>query len=216
MEETRASHFRLVPFTIVIWALVAAVLYMFAPHSCLQFIMEKFGFKSNSEKRRERLKLIISEVELLQERPRIARRYSTTDCPSNSLVPIYNSSKSQISRRQSTADLPSKALWSKPQYKPASLVGITPEIRLMIYDHIFPSKFDVMDSTCHPSNCCLKLPERCAINKLTGRLFKSPLLQVHPKIYEEVKELLWNRAVFGLGCVNNAHNSPNFYELDVS
>ncbi|KAF7914047.1 uncharacterized protein EAF01_000453 [Botrytis porri] len=43
------------------------------------------------------------------------------------------------------------------------------------------------------------------MNKLTGSMFKSPLLRVHPKIYREVKELLWNRAVFELGCINNAH-----------
>ncbi|KAF7905799.1 hypothetical protein EAF00_000078 [Botryotinia globosa] len=176
--------------------------------------MEEFGFESKSEKRRANLELMIEDLEsiiaklkLLQEKPRITRRYSTTNCPSNSLSPIYNSSKSQIFRRQSTADLPSKALWSKPLYKPASLVGMSPEIRLMIYDHIFPSKFDAMSSTCRPSNHRLKLPGSCAINKLTGRPFKSPLLQVHPKIYREVKELLWNRAVFGLGCIDNAHNS---------
>ncbi|KAF7918455.1 uncharacterized protein EAE98_009698 [Botrytis deweyae] len=177
--------------------------------------MEEFGFKSNSEKRRENLELmietlelIIAKLKLLHEKPRIARRYSTTGCPSNSSLPIYNSSKSQISRRQSTADLPSKALWSKPQYKPASLVGITPEIRLMIYDHILlPSEFDVMCSSCHPSKCCLELPERCATNNLSRKTFKSPLLRVHPRIYREVKELLWNRAIFGLGCINNAHKS---------
>ncbi|TGO61988.1 hypothetical protein BCON_0023g00480 [Botryotinia convoluta] len=210
MEKIRAFDPLLVPIAIMSCALVAAVLYMVALNSRSQLIMEEFEFKFHSEKRRKELELMIAKVKLLQERPRIARRNSTTGRPSNSLLPIHKSSKSQIIRRQSTADLPSKALWSKSQYKPASLMGIPPEIRLMIYDHIIPSKIYAMDWSCHRSKCCLELPEPCENNKLAGRIFKSSLLQVHPKIYREVKELLWNRAVFGLGCTDHAHSSMSW------
>ncbi|KAK6614804.1 hypothetical protein H4I96_01125 [Botrytis cinerea] len=154
-----------------------------------------------------KLVFIVAKMKLIQGRPRIARRNSTTGQPSSSLFPSNGRRRSQITRRQSTTDLPSKALWSKTQYKLASLMGIPPEIRLMIYDHIFPSEIEPMSWTCDQYISCSEPHARCKHNVQNERCFKSPLLQVHPKIYREAKRLLWNRAVFGLGCDDHANRS---------
>ncbi|KAF7960401.1 hypothetical protein EAE96_000084 [Botrytis aclada] len=166
----------LVPIAIFSCLLVALGLRMVVV-CCLSEFESKFEF----ERRCMQLKLLRSRPQIALNRPQIARRYST-------------------------ADLPSKSLWSKPQYRSASLMGIPPDIRLMIYDHIIPSKIHVMRWTCRPMIFCT-IYKPVINNLLAGNIFKSPLLQVHPKIYREVKEILWNRAVFGLGCADHPHHS---------
>ncbi|TEY74959.1 hypothetical protein BOTCAL_0067g00150 [Botryotinia calthae] len=196
-----------VPIAFMSCALVAIVLCIAFVYPLWQSTTDNPKFKIISRGLVQNLVLIIAKQKLLQRRPRIARRNSTTGRPSSSLFPSNERRRSQTTRRQSTTDLPSKALWSKIQYKPSSLMGIFPEIRLMIYDHIFPSEIKAMSWTCHQYISYFEPHKSCRKNVQDARYFRSSLLQVHPKIYQEAKKLLWNRTVFGLGCTYHANRS---------
>ncbi|KAF7856320.1 hypothetical protein EAF04_009848 [Stromatinia cepivora] len=104
------------------------------------------------------------------------------------------------------------ANFQEPQYETASLMGVPPEIREIIYAYIFPSKFYLAPYYEAPQKTSWKFDLEPILYAYGNRssydtmnlafpncqAFGSSFLRVHSQIYREAKELFWKRALFVL------------------
>ncbi|CAD6447720.1 c16857b1-1f24-49ce-b967-0893fc37298e [Sclerotinia trifoliorum] len=97
-------------------------------------------------------------------------------------------------------------------YKRTSLLGVPREIREIIYGYIFPSRFYLAPYCKAPQEISWKFDldpilyaygNRSSYDKMNlsfpnCQAFNASFLRVHPRIYQEARQLFWKRAIFVL------------------